>query len=64
MGGLATPYTNHQQHTNTMSTANHSVSKYRNQVQKLEENNLVEHIKLIMGGWVGTTRFTHLDYRE
>ena len=37
MGGLATPYTNHQQHTNTMSTANHSVSKYRNQVQKLEE---------------------------
>ena len=37
MGGLATPYTNHQQHTNTMSTANHSASKYRNQVQKLEE---------------------------
>ena len=33
MGGLATPYTNHQQHTNTMSTANHSVSKYRNQAQ-------------------------------
>ena len=29
-------------------------------------NNLVklEHIKLIMGGWVGTTRFTHLDYRK
>ena len=24
----------------------------------------MEHIKLIMGGWVGTTRFTHLDYRE
>ena len=65
MGGLAPPPpppppgTNHQEHTN-MSTANHSVSKYR----KLEENNLVEHIKLIMGGWVGTTRFTHLDYRE
>ena len=37
MGGLATPFTNHQQHTNTMSTANHSVSKYRNQAQKLEE---------------------------
>ena len=37
MGGLAAPYTNHQQHTNTMSTANHSVSKYRNQAQKLEE---------------------------
>ena len=37
MGGLATPYTNHQQHTNMMSTANHSVSKYRNQAQKLEE---------------------------
>ena len=37
MGGLATPYTNHQQHTHTMSTANHSVSKYRNQAQKLEE---------------------------
>ena len=37
MGGLATPYTNHQQHTNTMCTANHSASKYRNQVQKLEE---------------------------
>ena len=37
MGGLATLYTNRQQHTNTMSTANHSVSKYRNQAQKLEE---------------------------
>ena len=37
MGGLATPFTNHQQHTNTMSTANHSVSKYRNEAQKLEE---------------------------
>ena len=37
MGGLATPYNNHQQHTNTMSTANYSVSKYRNQAQKLEE---------------------------
>ena len=36
MGGLATPFINHQ-HTNTMSTANHSVSKYRNQAQKLEE---------------------------
>ena len=34
MDGLATPYTNHQQHTNTMSTADHSVSKYRNQAQK------------------------------
>ena len=37
MGGLATPFTNHQQHTNTMCTANHSASKYRNQTQKLEE---------------------------
>ena len=37
MGGLATPFTNHQQHTNTMSTANHSASKYRNQTQKLED---------------------------
>ena len=37
MGGLATPFTNHQQHTDTMPTANHSVSKYRNQAQKLEE---------------------------
>ena len=64
MGGLATPFTNHQQHTNTISTANHSVSKYRNQAQKLEEKNLVEHIKLIMGGWVGTPRFPHIDYRE
>ena len=35
MGGLATLHTNHQQHTNTMSTANHSVSKYRNQAQRL-----------------------------
>ena len=34
MGGLATPFTNHQQHTNTMSTANHSASKYRTQTQK------------------------------
>ena len=66
MGGLASPYTNHPQHTNTMSTANHSVSKYmyRNQAQNLKENNLVEHIKLIMGEWVGTTGFTHLDCRE
>ena len=37
MGGLATLYIHHQTHTNTMSTANHSVSKYRNQAQKLEE---------------------------
>ena len=37
MGGLATPYANHQQHSNTMSTANYSVSKYRNQAQKVEE---------------------------
>ena len=37
MGGLATPYANHQYHTNTMSTANQSVSKYRHQAQKLEE---------------------------
>ena len=37
MGGLATLYTNHQRQTNTMSTANHSVSTYRNQAQKLEE---------------------------
>ena len=37
MGGLATHYTNHQQHINTMFTANHSASKYRNQAQKLEE---------------------------
>ena len=35
--------------------------------KNLKKNNLVkklEHIKLKMGGWVGTTRFTHLDYRE
>ena len=32
--------------------------------KNLKKNNLVEHIKLIMGGWVGTTRFTQLDYRE
>ena len=31
------PYTNHQQHINMMSTANHSASKYRNQAQELEE---------------------------
>ena len=37
MGGLATQYTNHQQHIHTMSTANYSASKYRNQAQKLEE---------------------------
>ena len=37
MGGLATLFTNHQQHTNTMSTANHSVSKYRNQLQNLKK---------------------------
>ena len=33
--------------------------------EKLEEKKFskkLEHIKLIMGGWVGTTRFTHLDY--
>ena len=39
MGGLhvTSVYTD-QQHNNTMmSTANHSVSKYRNQAQKLEE---------------------------
>ena len=36
-GGLATLYTNHQQHTNTMSTANYRVSRYRNQAWKLEE---------------------------
>ena len=34
---LVRPYTNHQQHTHTMSSANHSASKYRNQAQKLEE---------------------------
>ena len=35
--------------------------------QNLKKNNLVkklEHIKLITGGWVGATRFTHLDCRE
>ena len=26
--------------------------------KNLKKNNLVEHIKLIMGGWVGTTKFT------
>ena len=44
MGGLATPYTNHQQHTNTLSTANHSASKYRNQAQKLEEKQSCKEI--------------------
>ena len=33
----AIPFTNHQQHTQMMCTANHWVSKYRNQAQKLEE---------------------------
>ena len=37
IGGPATLYTNHQQHINTMSTANHSASKCRNQAQRLEE---------------------------
>ena len=32
--------------------------------KNLKTNNLVEHIKLIMGGWVVTTRLAHLDYRE
>ena len=32
--------------------------------KNLKKNNLAEHIKLIMGRWVGTTRFTHLEYRE
>ena len=34
--------------------------------KNLKKNNLVkifEHIKLMMGGWVGTIRFPHLDYR-
>ena len=56
MGGLATPYTNHQQHTNTMSTANHSVSKYRIQAQKLEEKHSGKEIEAhqIDSGRVGS----------
>ena len=63
MGLLATPYTNNtptqcpQQTPQYLSTG----IKHKN----LKKNNLVEHIKLIMGGWVETTRFTHFDdHRE
>ena len=45
MGGSATPYTNRQQHTNMMSTVNHSVSKYRNQAQKVEEKQSCKEIR-------------------
>ena len=47
MGGLATPYTNHQQHTSTMSTANHSVSKFRNPAQKIEEKQSCKEMDLM-----------------
>ena len=64
MGGLATPTptTNNtptwcpQQTTQYLSTG----IKRKN----LKKNNLAEHIKLIMGGWVETARFTHLEYHE
>ena len=70
MGGLATLHTNHQQPANTMSKANHWESRYRNQVKNLRKTSQQEdrigeeHIKQIMGGSVGTTRFTHLDDRR
>ena len=60
MGGLATPYTNHQQHINMMSTANHSASKYRNQAQKLEEKQSCKvGAHQTDNGWVGWDHQIH-----
>ena len=68
MGGLATLYTN-DQHTNRISRANHWLSRHRNQAQKLEEKQAsscreIEAHQTDNGGWVRTTRFTHLDHHE